>query len=162
MNNLWSLKSGSYSIMPLLGPHSPLKIVMIDRSSISATLLPEERQQVLYTALLRYSAEAKHLRDKALDYIVRTALLGTDESNSFRLGAIQKQLWVGPDFPQFRIEIIQETLNRLISEGKVGEVEVIKHRTYYLVRGQNDDLEPAYASAKEMFDRVLKRIGMCQ
>jgi hypothetical protein len=45
-----------------------------------------------------------------------------------------------------------------MSEGKVGEVEVMKHRTYYLVRGQNADLEPAYASAKEMFDRVLRRM----
>ncbi|MFX0207880.1 MAG: hypothetical protein ACFFDT_17965 [Candidatus Hodarchaeota archaeon] len=122
------------------------------------TLVIEEKRKSIYAALLRYTPEAKSLRDRALDRIILVALLGCSESEPLRIGGIQKNIRFGSGSQGLRTDVIQQTLDRLINQGKV---EHILHRTkhsYFLTETGFAEVEEAANSASALFEPVLARM----
>src|SRR5688572_11158685 len=98
----------------------------------SVLLTTDVKRQVLYATLLRFEPAMRSLREVALDRIVLGALLGSDEEHPMRLGEIQKNLDFGSSAPRLRDQIVQEALNRLIKEGKVGHTTKLTRHAYFL------------------------------
>lgn len=79
----------------------------------------EQQRQLLYSAVLRYTSEPITLRERVLDKLVLGGLIGSNESEPFRLGRIALNLHLGETPLRLRTETIQETINRLSSTGSV-------------------------------------------
>lgn len=92
----------------------------------------EEKQKSLYTALIRYSSDARSLRERSLDHLVLIALQNTCENGALRSGAIRKIIGRGIGAEGIRVEVVQVTLGRLIKAGLVKEVK-IKHRPNFYI-----------------------------
>ena len=117
-----------------------------------------EKRQVLYAALLRHSPEAESLRERVLDRLVLIALLESSHSQPMRIGNIQTLTRVDPQSPGLRTEVIQDTLNRLISRNKVGHELLKTKHTYYLTDTGRSDTNEATESAILLFEPVLARM----
>lgn len=119
------------------------------------TLTIEEKRKSIYAALLRYAPEAESLRDRVLDRIILVALLGCSESEPLRIGSIQKNIRFGSGSQGLRTDVIQQTLDRLITQGKV---EHVLHRTkhsYFLTDTGFAEVEEAANFASALFEPVI-------
>ena len=122
------------------------------------TMTVEEKRQILYAALLRYSPEAGPLRERALDRLVLVALLGSSQSQPMRVGEIQTLTRVEPGSPGLRTDVIQGTLDRLMSHNKVAHTLLRTRHVYYLTDTGRRDTDEATESAVQLFDPVLARM----
>jgi hypothetical protein len=127
------------------------------------TVTPEDelsqRRQLVYASLLRYAPEAAPLRERIFDRLIMAALLGSDEKNAYRIGAIQSNLVLGANMPRnFRVERIQESLERLQGNGKVHVTEVRQRHAYYLSSKGQGELKSAISSAGDILQPVLKKL----
>ena len=122
------------------------------------TMTIEERRQVLYAALLRYSPEAGSLRERVLDRLVLVALLEGSHSQPMRVGEIHKLTRVDPRSPGLRTDVIQDTLARLMSRKKVGHALFQTRHAYYLTDTGRKDTDEAAESAVQLFEPVLSRM----
>ena len=122
------------------------------------TMTIEERRQILYAALLRYSPEAGSLRERVLDRLVLVALLEGSHSQPMRVGEIHKLTRVDPRSPGLRTDVIQDTLERLMSRKKVGHALFQTRHTYYLTDTGRKDTDEAAESAVQLFEPVLTRM----
>ena len=118
----------------------------------------EEKRQILYAALLRYSPEAGSLRERSLDRLVLIALLESSPSQPLRVGEIQKLAHVEPMSPGLRTEVIQDTLDRLMNRNKVDHVLLKTKHAYYLADTGRSDIDEAAESAVHLFEPVLSRM----
>jgi hypothetical protein len=123
-------------------------------SSLSPLSLDDKRQAV-YSSLLRYSSEVVPLRERVLDRVVLGALIGSSESEPFRLGRIQLNLKFGSNAPEIRTEAIQEALKRLIKGEKVVSTELKKRHAYHLTNSGQEELSSLLVSADALFTVVL-------
>ena len=122
------------------------------------TMTIEERRQILYAALLRYSPEAGSLRERVLDRLVLVALLEGSHSQPMRVGEIHKLTRVDPRSPGLRTDVIQDTLERLMSRKKVGHALFRTRHAYYLTDTGRKDTDEAAESAVQLFEPVLTRM----
>ena len=118
----------------------------------------EEKRQILYAALLRYSPEAGSLRERVLDRIVLVALLGSSRSQPMRVTQIRPLTKVDLQSQGLRTEVIQSTLDRLIAGNKVARTSLNKKQTYYLTEGGRKATDEAADSASQLFEPVLSRM----
>ena len=118
----------------------------------------EEKRQVLYAALLRYSPEAGSLRERVLDRVVLVALLESSPSQPMKVGQIQTFTQVDPWSPGLRTEVIQDALNRLIGSKRVGQTLLKRKHSYYLTDIGRTDTDDAAESAGQLFEPVLARM----
>lgn len=118
----------------------------------------EEKRQSLYAALLRFTPEAGSLRDRAVDRIVLTALVGSTEALPFKFGNIQQNTRYRHDAPGLRDSVIKEALERLIGCKKVAQKELKKKNVYFLTDNGVADTEDSASSAAQLFDSVLDRM----
>lgn len=132
--------------------------MLTHKSQPSPPLTVEERRQIFYAALLRYSPETSVLRELALDRVVLCGLLASSPQLPFRIGEIQRNLSRGLDAPEIRVEIIQETLQRLITQGKVDQTLHLKRHAYYLTPDAEKDLGITIKEAEKLFNLVLHRL----
>jgi len=126
--------------------------------SYQNTLTIEEKRRVVYASLLRFSPEAGSLRERAVDQIVLGALLGSTEDQPARIGAIRSNLQLGPDAPEIRIETIQESIDRLVQQDKVGHTLVRQRHAYYLRLEVAESIGRAVEESVQLFDSVLARL----
>jgi len=118
----------------------------------------EEKRKSIFAALLRYSPEAESLRDRVLDRIIMVALLGCSESEPLRIGGIQKNIRLGAGSQGLRTEVIQQTLERLITQEKVKHVLYRTKHSYLLTDKGIIEVEEAAGSAFALFEPVLNRM----
>ena len=118
----------------------------------------EEKRQVLYAAILRYSPEAGSLRERALDRLVLVALVESSSLAPLKIGQVQQLTRVAPGSPGLRMEIIQQALQRLMSRQKVAQTLLKKKNVYYLTDAGRDDTDKAAESARQLFQPVLARM----
>jgi hypothetical protein len=132
---------------------------MVSRESRATTQLSiETKRQALYASLLRYAPEAGSLRDRALQRVVLSGLLNSDQDNPYRIGVIQHNLRFGPNAPEIRDQSIQQALDQLIAQEKVGHTKLKNRHAYYLKPGGNEELGKAIDSAEHLFNKVLVRL----
>ena len=122
------------------------------------TMTVEEKRQILYAALLRYSPEAGSLRERALDRLVLIALLESSHSQPMRVGEIHALTRVEPRSPGLRTDVIQDTLDRLISHNKVEHALFRTKHAYYLTDTGRSDTDEAAETAAQLFEPVLARM----
>lgn len=118
----------------------------------------EEQRQTLYACLLRYTPEAGALRDRAMDRLVQTALLGSDEEHPYRIGRIQQNLTLGTQTLLFRPDLIQEALERLKAKELACQTELLKRHAYYLTPLASTELHEFLKSSQALFDPVVTRL----
>ena len=118
----------------------------------------EEKRQVLYAAMLRYSPEAGSLRERVLDRLVLVALMESSSLAPLKLGQIQLLTRVAPGSPGLRMEIIQQALQRLIRQQNVAQTLLKKKNVYYLTDAGLDDTDKEAESARKLFLPVLARM----
>lgn len=118
----------------------------------------EEKRQSLYAALLRFTPEAGSLRDRAVDHIILTALVGSTKDLPFKFGTIQHNTRYRHDAPGLRDGVIKEALGRLMESKKVGQAQQKKKNVYYLTDIGLIDTEDSASSAASLFDSVLDRM----
>ena len=112
------------------------------------TMTVEEKRQVLYAALLRYSPEAGSLRERTLDRLVLVALLESSHSQPMKIGEIQTLTRLDSKSPGLRTDVIQDTLDRLMRCNKVDRALLNTRHAYYLTdTGRNDTDEAKDTSA---------------
>jgi hypothetical protein len=92
----------------------------------------EEKQKSLYAALIRYSSDARCLRERAVDHLVLIALQDTAEDTSIRAGHLRKIIGKGVGTDGLRIEVVQESLTRLISSNLCETIEVKNKPHFYI------------------------------
>jgi len=115
----------------------------------------EERRQCLYASLLRFTPEAKSLRDRALDKLILVSLVGSSEHEPFRVGRIRDNIMASSGSVGVRPKTIQESLKRLIAKGKVSETELRKRRAYFLAELGYSDIATSETTASQLFEPVL-------
>ena len=118
----------------------------------------EEKRQILYAALLRHSPEAGSLRERALDRLVLVALLESSHLQPMRVGEIHTLTRVEPKSPGLRTDVIQGTLDRLMSRNKVDHVLFRTKHAYYLTDTGREYTDEAAESAAQLFEPVLARM----
>jgi hypothetical protein len=128
------------------------------KSRLPVPLTDDDQRQILYASLLRYAPETVPLRERALERVVLSALIGSSETNPLRIGSIQTNLKFGASAPEIRVESIQAAIEKLVIEGKVARGEVKKRNAYYIVEESNEDLSKAIQSATRMFETVIGRL----
>ena len=79
----------------------------------------EEKRQVVYSSLYRFSTETIPLRQRAIYRVVLAALLGSNANAAYRIGRIQENLSLGSENVGIRSEVIQEALDHLVKKGKL-------------------------------------------
>lgn len=139
-----------------IGIHS--ESMLNNNIQTSPPLTIDERRQIFYAALLRYSPETSILRELALDRVILCGLLESSTNSPFRIGEIQRNLSKGLDAPEIRVEIIQETLQRLIKQGKVSQTLLLKRHAYYLTADAEQELGLTIKEAEKLFDHVIRRL----
>jgi hypothetical protein len=127
-------------------------------ASPQPSLTLEERRQFIFASLLRYAPETASLRERALDRIVLAALLGSTEIFPYRVGRVQSALVLAPDAPVIRPEIIQGSLQRLTTAGKVKPTEVNKRHAYFLTPEAAQEVTELIGSGEDLFRPVLNRL----
>jgi hypothetical protein len=111
----------------------------------------DEKRQILYASLLRYSSETLPLRERALNRVVLAALLGSSASDPFRLGRIQQNISFGSSPSTLRTEVVQETLDRLLAAEVVNHTLLKERHSYYLTPRGEAELGQATGSAQSLF-----------
>ena len=117
-----------------------------------------EQRQILYAALLRYSPEAGSLRDRALDRFVLVALLGSSESEPMTTSQVQSITVLAPKSPGLRTDVIEETLDRLVSSKRAATTPNSRGSSYFLTELGKQHTDEATESAAQLFRPVLKRM----
>jgi hypothetical protein len=118
----------------------------------------EEQRQLLYSSILRYTSEPITLRERVLDRVVLGALLGSSETDPFRVGRIVENLHLGKTSLKLRVETIQETLDRLIKTGNVRSIELVKRHAYYLTAEAQAAISGATNQIQQGFDMAVQRM----
>lgn len=126
-------------------------------STVAKSLTLEDRRRSIHACLLRYSPEAGLLRDRAMDRLVLSGLLGSSEADPFRMGAIQGNLQTEPRAAHIRQELIQDALNRLMAAGKVRETAKRGRRAYYLSPETATEIASMIAGASNLIQEVSAR-----
>ena len=131
--------------------------IVSDKKIVSPLSLSiDEKRQILYSSLLRYSSEAITLREKALDRVVIGTLFGSTDEDPFRIGRIQKNLQFGPSAPVIREDTIQETLSRLKNQGTVECTLLRKKHAYFLTEKGNEEFNSIVENAENLLANVVK------
>lgn len=118
----------------------------------------EEQRQLLYSSVLRYTSEPITLRERVLDRVVLGGLIGSSESDPFRIGHIVQNLHLGKTSLKLRTETIQETLNRLIAANSVRGAMLSKRHAYYLTAEAEAQISGVTNVAQQDFDSALSRM----
>ena len=118
----------------------------------------EEKRQVLYAAILRYSPEAGSLRERAIDRLVLVALVESSSLAALKIGQIQQLTRVAPGSPGLRMEIIKQALHRLMTRQEVAQTLLRTKNVYHLTDAGRDDIDKAAESARQLFQPVLARM----
>jgi hypothetical protein len=149
-----TLRSGSLGKLV----HPPSVTAAATDAMKSGTLSIEDQRQLIYSSLLRYTSETTTLRERVLDRVVLGGLIGSTSEGAFRVGKIVENLRFGNTSLTIRVETVQETLQRLITQEKVRQTEVLKRHAYYLTESANAELSTVVSSAEADFDAALKRM----
>ena len=118
----------------------------------------EERHQIVYAALLRYSPEAGSLRERILDHIVLVSLLDSSHSKPLRVRVIRRIMRGNPGVPRLRTDVIHKTLERLTNCNKVEHKRSKGRFVYYLTETGRRDTDAVTESAVRLFKPVLNRM----
>ncbi|MGC2698476.1 MAG: hypothetical protein WA738_22025 [Candidatus Angelobacter sp.] len=118
------------------------------------------RQQTVYASLLRFAPETIPLRQRLVDRLVLASLENSTEAKPKRMGAIQAAIQFGSNSPNLRIELIQETLQRLIAQGKIKQTEVRKRSAYYVDQKGREEIASVYDSAADLFAPILAKLQL--
>jgi predicted nucleic acid-binding protein len=127
-------------------------------SSPTPVLSLDEKRQVIYASLLRFGPEAMSLRQRALERVVLSGLLGSSEEKPFKVDNIQRNLQKRPQAPELREEIIRDTLNHLISDEKVKRFELKSSKSYCLTQKGAEEINRALEQAVDIFEPVMRRM----
>ena len=128
------------------------------QENVTASLSIEEKRQIVYSSLLRFAPEAASLRERALDKTVLGSLIGSLETNPYRIGTLVQNLKIGPAATELRVETIQESLSRLIKQNLVSETELLKRNAYFLTAAGERAAGQVIHKSEELFGEVLKTL----
>lgn len=130
----------------------------MNESSPAATLSLDEKRQVIYASILRFQPEAMELRQRALERVVLSGLLGSSEAEPFRIDKILRNLKKRPHAPELREEVVRETLYQLIRGEKVKRVEQKSSKAYFLTDKGANEVNRALEQAVDIFEPVIRRM----
>jgi hypothetical protein len=98
------------------------------------------------------------LRDRAIDTAILGALLHTRETQPLTVAQIQTTLTFGPHAPALRLEIIKESLNRLIRENKIGPASAAAaDETYFIQEATARELDSCVRPIEDLLAKVIER-----
>jgi predicted nucleic acid-binding protein len=119
----------------------------------------EEKQKSLYAALIRYSSDTQSLRERAIDHLVLIGLQdSTTQNAAVRAGDLRKIIGRGVGSQGIRIELIKESLLRLIDQGFV-ECNEVKHRNcYYIISSGLEEVERMSEASGEIMQPCIDRM----
>jgi len=118
----------------------------------------EEKRQNIYAQLLRYAPEAGSLRDRILDQLILAGLLESAEDRPLRVSTIQSKIRFEHSSQGIRTEVIQEALDRLEAEEKVGQTLHHKHNVYFIKASGIAEIDLAAETASDLLQPVLARM----
>lgn len=121
---------------------------------------PNNHQQAVYASLLRFAPETIPLRERVVERLVLAALENSTANAPKRVGAIQRTIKFGPNSPDLRVELIQETLDRLIHQGKVKQTQIRKRIGYYLNEAGREEVATLFESSADLFAPVLAKLQL--
>lgn len=116
-----------------------------------------KKSRALYACVMRYSTEMIPLRDRAVDSAVLGALLDSNEKKPLKIGQIQSILQFGSYAPELRLEIIRDSLNRLVLANKIRPIEVLKKQAYYIEESTGETLSHRVRPIEDLLTSVIKR-----
>jgi hypothetical protein len=117
-----------------------------------------QKRFLLYASLMRYGAETVPLRERAVDQLVLSALLGSSVDNAFKNGRIQETLSKGMNGIKLRPELIKESLGRLEFQGKVNHITERSKDVFFLLEPEVKRLGDVIKSSEDTLRPVLSRL----
>ena len=115
----------------------------------------EEKRKTIFSSLLRYQSDIVPLRQRVLDRVVLGALIGSTEDLPYRVGKIRSNLTLGTAGASLRDVVIQDSLEKLIQQGKVVQGELLKRHAYFLSESGLEEVNSQIQSVSSLFDSVL-------
>lgn len=86
------------------------------------------------------------------------SLIGSGSDNPYRIGKIRANLLFGTSLSPVRVEVVQDSLRRLISEEKVLPADLKKRSAYYLTPTGVKESGELVERAEDLFQPALKRL----
>ena len=117
----------------------------------------DDKRQLVYSAVLRYAPDAIPLRQRVLDGVVLSGLVGSSASQPYTIGAISRSLKAGSSTIAVRQEVVQETIARLHSEGRVVHTTYRKKHAYYLAEATSQEVTAASNETERLFEASARR-----
>ena len=114
----------------------------------------EEKQKSLYAALIRYSSDARTLRERAVDHLVIIALQDIHENKAMTSGEIRKSIGRGLGTEGLIVEVVIDSLDRLLKSDSVSMGKIRYKNRYFIT----DD---GGAKLKEMSELSENIINPC-
>ncbi|MDX6499115.1 MAG: hypothetical protein QOG23_2375 [Blastocatellia bacterium] len=130
----------------------------LGNDSSAALLSIDDKREVIYAALLRFNPEAMELRQRGLDRVVLSGLIGSSEEDTYAIDKIQKNLKKRPQAPELRIDLIRDTLHRLFTEEKVSRFLHKSSKSYCLTVKGADEIDTAIKQAVDIFQPALVKM----
>ena len=116
-----------------------------------------EQRQIVYSALIKYSAEAETLRERVFDQFVLSALVGSSKS-PIDLHKIQSILRASRRGPALRDTTIKDTLERLVRAGKVAASAHKKNPLFSLTDEGNMGVSQVVQSVDDLFRAAFAEV----
>jgi len=123
-----------------------------------STLSLDEKRQVIYASVLRFQPEAMELRQRALERVVLSGLLGSSEAEPFKIDKILRNLKKRPHAPELREELVRDMLYQLIQNEKVKRIDQKSSKSYFLTDKGADEVNRALEQAVDIFEPVIRRM----
>lgn len=119
----------------------------------------DAQRQLVVASLMRYAPETVPLRQRVVDRLVLSGLLGSTRDTPFTVGTIIKNIFAGSNSATLRVERVQESVERLRSGGKIDATELRKKHAYFLTVAGDQETQRIVATTEEdIFEPSLHRL----
>ncbi|MCW8194506.1 hypothetical protein F6455_06880 [Proteobacteria bacterium 005FR1] len=118
----------------------------------------DEKQKCLYAAILRFSTDGQSLREKTLDYLVLAGLEGTADGQGIKTGVLKRTIGNGLGTEGSKIELIQESVDRLEQRGLVEKTRIDYKPSARLTSAGNRSLEQLSSESNGLISRAIDKL----
>jgi hypothetical protein len=129
----------------------------------------QDKQHALFASLFRYSQDAIPLRHRVLNRVVLAALINSTEDSPMTDIDIANAIRTNTKSPNLRLEVVQQTLLRLVEGGKVNDktleppnvrgIKVRKIDVFYLSQSGIDETSNLVNTGTELLDVVISKMA---
>lgn len=117
-----------------------------------------KKRCILLTTRLRFSPEIQPVKEAAMDKIIEQVLLSADGEKGVCLRDMEEVFAFGSGVDGIRGAILQASIKRLVTEGRIDEIGKEKSRRYRLTKEARNEQGELWKDAQRRFGAVVERL----